>query len=174
MEIDKCWIYINIPDDICNILNDITMKYLIIPYNSEEYKFGINNIEGGIIKNHRLTVLDYIKEIPDLKKYENYIEKGINITLKNIIKFIYNIKKDYSVAYIPIEHNKKFFSLHKKMKEDVKNKHFRNCTEFISLAYLKGNYSNNEIYLNEDIIKFNVYNIVFGDITKEYKHISKK
>lgn len=50
MEIEKCWIYINIPDNICRILNDITIKYLIKPYNPEEYKFGINNIEGGFIK----------------------------------------------------------------------------------------------------------------------------
>lgn len=110
MEIDKCWIYIKIPDYICNILNGITMEYVIEPYNSEEFKFGINNIEGGIIKRHRLTVLDYIKEIPNLKKFEDYIENGINITLKNIIKFIYNKKHDYSVAYISIEHNKKLFS----------------------------------------------------------------
>lgn len=59
------------------------------------------------------------------------------------------------------------------MKENVKNKHFRNCTEFISLAYLKGDYSNNEIHLNENTIKFNVYNIVFGDMLKEYEHIKK-
>lgn len=59
------------------------------------------------------------------------------------------------------------------MKEEVKNKHFRNCTEFISLAYIKGDYSNNEIYLNEDCIKFNVYNIVFGDISKEYIKFQK-